>query len=98
LYVSNQTIYLGSVPLSLDANNNLTVNGSPVTGGGNSFDQDLNTDDSVTFNSVGATTVNVSQINGTNPGDELVIQQTIIIGTLARWYTNIAQRFYYRRR
>ena len=43
-------------------------------GGGNPFDQDLNTDDSVTFNSVGATTVNVSQINGTNPGDELVIQ------------------------
>ena len=74
LYVSNQTIYLGSVPLSLDANNNLTVNGNQVTGDGNSFDQDLNTDDSVTFNSVGATTVNVSQINGTNPGDELVIQ------------------------
>ena len=47
-----------------------TANG----GGGNPFNQDLNTDDSVTFNSVGATTVNVSQINGTNPGDELVIQ------------------------
>jgi hypothetical protein len=74
LYVSNSTVFLGGVPLSLDTNNNLTVNGSPVTGGGNSFDQDLNTDDSVTFNSVGATTVNVSQINGTNPGDELVIQ------------------------
>ena len=74
LYVSNNTIYFGGTPLSLDANNNLTVNGSPVTGDGNSFDQDLNTDDSVTFNSVGATTVNVSQINGTNPGDELVIQ------------------------
>ena len=74
LYVSNNTVYLGGVPLSLDTNNNLTVNGSPVTGDGNSFDQDLNTDDSVTFNSVGATTVNVSQINGTNPGDELVIQ------------------------
>ena len=74
LYVSNNTIFFGGTPLSLDANNNLTVNGSPVTGGGNSFDQDLNTDDSVTFNSVGATTVNVSQINGTNPGDELIIQ------------------------
>ena len=74
LYVSNNTVYLGGVPLSLDTNNNLTVNGSPVTGGGNSFNQDLNTDDNVTFDSVGATTVNVSQINGTNPGDELVIQ------------------------
>jgi hypothetical protein len=43
-------------------------------GGGGAFNQSLNTGDSVTFNSVGATTVNVSQINGTNPGDELVIQ------------------------
>jgi hypothetical protein len=34
LYVSQSTIYLGGVPLTLDANNNLTVNGSPVTGGG----------------------------------------------------------------
>jgi hypothetical protein len=36
LYVSNNTIYLGGIPLSLDANNNLTVNGLPVTGGGSS--------------------------------------------------------------
>ena len=48
--------------------------GSEIGSGGNAFDQSLNTADSVTFNSVGATTVNVSQINGTNPGDELVIQ------------------------
>jgi hypothetical protein len=103
MYVSNQTIYLGGTPLSLDPNTNeLKINNVPVSqtinyedipnvpidvsdltdtegllgggGGGNPFDQDLNTDDSVTFNSVGATTVNVSQINGTNPGDELVIQ------------------------
>ena len=33
LYVSNNTIFFGGTPLSLDANNNLTVNGSPVTGG-----------------------------------------------------------------
>jgi hypothetical protein len=32
LYISNNTIYLGGIPLSLDANNNLTVNGLPVTG------------------------------------------------------------------
>jgi hypothetical protein len=31
LYVSNNTIFLGSVPLSLDASNNLTVNGSRVS-------------------------------------------------------------------
>lgn len=43
-------------------------------GGGNPFDQSLNTTSSVTFNSVGAATVNVSQINGTNPGNELVVQ------------------------
>jgi hypothetical protein len=101
LYVSTNTVFLGGVPLSLEAGTNeLTINNVPISqtinyadipnaptdlsdltdnsgslgGGGNSFDQDLNTDDSVTFNSVGATTVNVSQINGTNPGDELVIQ------------------------
>ena len=34
LYVSNQTIYLGGVPLGIDANGNLTVNGSLITGGG----------------------------------------------------------------
>jgi hypothetical protein len=92
LYVSNNTVFLGGVPLSLEAGSNtLKINNVPISqtidisdltdtegllggGSGNPFDQDLNTDDSVTFNSVGATTVNVSQINGTNPGDELVIQ------------------------
>ena len=73
LYVGTSTIYLGGTALSVSGGN-LTVGGSPVTGGGNAFNQSLNTEDSVTFNSVGATTVNVSQINGTNPGDELIIQ------------------------
>ena len=36
LYVSNNTMYLGGIPLSLDANNNLLVNNQPVTGGGGS--------------------------------------------------------------
>ena len=30
LYVSTSTIYINNIPLSIDANNNLTVNGSPV--------------------------------------------------------------------
>jgi hypothetical protein len=30
LYVSTNTIYINNIPLSIDANNNLTVNGSPV--------------------------------------------------------------------
>ena len=34
LYVSNNTIFIGGVPLGIDANGNLTVNSSPVTGGG----------------------------------------------------------------
>jgi hypothetical protein len=55
-------------------NGTVELNGDPFTGGGGTFNQSLNTGDSVTFDSVGATTVNVSQINGTNPGDELVIQ------------------------
>jgi hypothetical protein len=37
LYVSNNTIFLGNVSLSLDANNNLTVNGSQVGGGVTSY-------------------------------------------------------------
>ena len=31
LYVSTNTIYINNVPLSIDADNNLIVNGSPVT-------------------------------------------------------------------
>ena len=31
LYVSTNTIYINNVPLSIDSNNNLIVNGSPVT-------------------------------------------------------------------
>jgi hypothetical protein len=34
LYVSNNTIYIGGVPLGIDANGALTVNGSLITGGG----------------------------------------------------------------
>ena len=34
LYVSNNTIFLGGVPLGIDANGNLTVNGSQIAGGG----------------------------------------------------------------
>jgi hypothetical protein len=90
LWVSNATIYLNSVPLSTDATGNITYNGNPLVsfvdgnlsvgdtvvsgGGGNPFDQDLNANSAVTFYTVGATVINVSQINGTNPGNELVIQ------------------------
>ena len=70
----SQTINYADIPNAPKDLSDLTDNSGSLGGGGNSFDQDLNTDDSVTFNSVGATTVNVSQINGTNPGDELVIQ------------------------
>ena len=31
LYVSTNTIYINNIPLSIDSNNNLIVNGSPVT-------------------------------------------------------------------
>lgn len=34
LYVSNSTIYLGGVPVSVDAGGNLLVNGNTVSGGG----------------------------------------------------------------
>jgi len=37
LYVSQSTIYLGGVPLTLDASGNLTVNGSQVGGGVTSY-------------------------------------------------------------
>ena len=35
LYVSNNTIYLNGIPLSVDGSGNLTVNGSPVSGTAN---------------------------------------------------------------
>jgi hypothetical protein len=86
LYTKSQD-YLTTYDWHLDRTGNLTLpaggainysNGvsilSGLGGGGDSFDQSLNTDDDVTFTSVGATTINVSQINGTNPGDELIIQ------------------------
>jgi hypothetical protein len=34
LYVSNNTIYIGGVPLGIDANGALTVNGNQIAGGG----------------------------------------------------------------
>ena len=70
----SQTILYEDIPNVPTDVSDLTDTQGLLGGGGNPFDQDLNTDDSVTFDSVGATTVNVSQINGTNPGDELVIQ------------------------
>jgi hypothetical protein len=36
LYVSNSTIYLGGIPLSVDVNGNLLVDGNLITGGGSS--------------------------------------------------------------
>lgn len=87
IWVSNATIYFNSVPLSTDVSGNLTYNGNPLVSlidgnlsvggaavGLNPFDQDLNANSAVTFYTVGATAINVSQINGTNPGDELIIQ------------------------
>ena len=57
----------------------LTTNGTvlswaTVAGSGNTFNQSLNTTDDVAFNSLGTAAISVSQINGTNPGNELVIQ------------------------
>jgi hypothetical protein len=79
--------YITTYDWHLDRTGNLTLptggainysNGvsilSGLGGGGDSFDQSLNTDDDVTFGTVSSTTVNVSQINGTNPGDELIVQ------------------------
>ena len=34
LYVSNNTIFIGGVPLGIDANGNLTVSGNQIAGGG----------------------------------------------------------------
>ena len=34
LFVSNNTIYMGGIPLSINANGNLTVNGNVIQGGG----------------------------------------------------------------
>ena len=34
LWISNNTIYINNIPLTIDANNNLSVNNNPITGGG----------------------------------------------------------------
>jgi hypothetical protein len=72
--VTTDKLVNGEHTLILLDDGTLELDGDSVLGGGGTFNQSLNTGDSVTFDSVGATTVNVSQINGTNPGDELVIQ------------------------
>ena len=79
LYVSQSTIYLGGVPLSLDASNNLTVNGSPVTGGGVS--SLVNSTKTVSLGSDGTLTVpaggRISAASGYNLtlGDGLLLGQ-----------------------
>ena len=50
LYVSSNTIYVGGAPLTV-TNGELSVNGN-VIGGGTVYDQSLNINDNVTFNSV----------------------------------------------
>ena len=73
LWVSNNTIYIGNTPITV-SNGSLLVGGNVVSGGGNTFNQNLNTTDAATFANVSATIGFISQINGTNPGGELVIQ------------------------
>jgi hypothetical protein len=73
LWVSNNTIYIGNTPITV-SNGSLLVGGNVVSGGGNPFNQNLNTTDAATFANVSATIGFISQINGTNPGGELVIQ------------------------
>lgn len=72
MYVGLNTLYINNVPISLDENGNLIVDGDPV--GANPFDQSLNTNDEVGFSSVTSAYGFLAQINGTNPGQELVIQ------------------------
>ena len=73
LWVSNNTIYIGGVALSVDANGNLTVNGNVISGGGGSFNQNLNTFNSPQFANLtinGSITGNT--IRATTNEDDLV--------------------------
>lgn len=66
----------GNLTLPTSANINY-ANGRSILsglGGGNPFNQNLNTTDAATFANVSTTIGFISQINGTNPGGELVIQ------------------------
>jgi hypothetical protein len=63
LYVSNNTIYIGGVPLGIDANNNLTVNGSQIAGGAG--DRLVNGANTVSLGSDG----NLTFPNGMTMGD-----------------------------
>jgi hypothetical protein len=85
LFVSNNTIFLGGVPLSLDASNNLTVNGSRVAGGGGSTL--VNGANTVSLESTGALTLpNGSTIGDGEAGSGVPIttaRGTILLGNLA---------------
>jgi hypothetical protein len=66
----------GNLTLPTSANINY-ANGRSILsglGGGNPFNQNLNTTDAATFANISTTIGFISQINGTNPGGELVIQ------------------------
>jgi hypothetical protein len=68
LYVSNNTIYIGGVAIGLNANNNLTVNGSQVTGG------------SVSSLVNGASTVSLGA-DGSITFPDMTVQTTAYTGT-----------------
>ena len=87
LYVSNNTIFLGGVPLTLDANNNLTVNGSRV---GTTSYADLS-DKPTSFSSLvnGAQTVSLSSspVSGTTFSSGLTIHR--LSGSMANITSDI---------
>ena len=68
---TNDSIYTfinSSYPQSILADNICYSNGTNCSGGGNPFDQSLNTTDDVNFNSVTATTVGATTVGATNLG------------------------------
>jgi hypothetical protein len=87
LYVSNNTIFIGGVAVGVDANGNLTVNGSQIAGGGGGGSTLVNGANTVRLESTGALTLpNGSTIGDGEAGSGVPIttaRGTILLGNLA---------------
>ena len=86
LYVSNNTIYIGGVPLGIDANGNLTVNGSQIAGGGGGGSTLVNGANTLSLGSDGVLTLPGGRIRigATVDSDAIIANEDEAFGVLAQ--------------
>jgi hypothetical protein len=79
LYVSNNTIYIGGTAVGIDANGALTVNSSPVTGGGGGSTL-VNSTKTVSLGSDGTLTVPAGGRISAASGYNLILGDGLLLG------------------